>query len=60
LRRSLAKLKSYNITAVTSSTPERVQEWRAAAPDRIIPAVFFVVSYWPTVDELQKLHVEGA
>lgn len=57
--RSIAKLKRYNITAVTSGMPDRVEEWRAAAPDRIIPAVFFGLSYWPTIEELRNLRAQG-
>jgi uncharacterized protein len=41
LRTSLETLERYNIKAVTSGPLEEVQRWRAAAPDRIIPAVPF-------------------
>ena len=42
LRRTLGLLERYNITAVTSSESlEDVSRWRAAAPNRIIPAVNF-------------------
>lgn len=34
-------LEEFNIRAVTSGSPELVQEWRSAAPDRIIPGIFF-------------------
>jgi len=39
LRRTLAILERRNILAVTSSTFENVQNWKAAAPPRVIPAV---------------------
>lgn len=41
LRRTLDMLNGYNIWAVTSGSLEEVSVWRAAAPDRIIPAVNF-------------------
>ena len=57
--RSIAALKAHNIVAVTSGDPERVHDWSTHAPDRIIPAVQFGVSYWPTIQELRGLHAAG-
>jgi hypothetical protein len=41
MRQTLAVLERYNIRAVTSGDLEQVSKWRAAAPDRIIPAADF-------------------
>lgn len=42
LRTMLEMLERYNIRAVTAGPLEQVTKWRAAAPDRIIPAVSFL------------------
>jgi len=46
MRQTFAALERYNIRAVTSSGSEgdleRVSKWRAASPDRIIPAASFL------------------
>ncbi|MGI9076918.1 MAG: amidohydrolase family protein [Gemmatimonadaceae bacterium] len=57
--RTLAALRRHNIVAVTSGHPDRVQEWWSHAPDRIIRAVQFGVSYWPSTDALRALHKQG-
>ena len=41
LQQTVAALRRYNIRAVTSGTLEEVTQWRAAAPQRIIPAISF-------------------
>jgi predicted TIM-barrel fold metal-dependent hydrolase len=41
LGETLAMLRRYDIRAVTTGPLEQVTKWRAAAPDRIIPAVPF-------------------
>jgi predicted TIM-barrel fold metal-dependent hydrolase len=41
LRSTIAMLNRYDIRAITSGTPEDLATWRAAAPNRIIPAVNF-------------------
>jgi predicted TIM-barrel fold metal-dependent hydrolase len=56
---SIAKLELYNITAIASGMPQMVEQYRQAAPDRIIPAVYFGVTYWPTIAELRALHAQG-
>jgi predicted TIM-barrel fold metal-dependent hydrolase len=57
--RSITALKAHNIVAVTSGDPDRVQDWSRHAPDRIIPAVQFGVSYWPSINQLRQLHATG-
>jgi uncharacterized protein len=37
----LAEMERLNVTAVVFGTPESVQKWRAAAPNRIIPGTGF-------------------
>ena len=61
MRQSIAELRRHNIRrAVTAGPPHKVAEWRAAAPDAIIPAASFT---WgsppPTPDELRRLHAAG-
>ncbi len=42
MRESIAMLERYNIVlAVTTGRLDRVSAWRAAAPDRIVPATYF-------------------
>jgi predicted TIM-barrel fold metal-dependent hydrolase len=62
MRDSIAMLKKYNVRhAVTSGDLPDVTKWRAAAPDRIIPAIAFAddVNKFP-VDEFRRLHGTGA
>jgi predicted TIM-barrel fold metal-dependent hydrolase len=57
---SLAMLKRYNIWAVTSGSLERVSAWRAASPDRIIPAIAFATSRdTPSPEEFRRLFAAG-
>jgi len=52
MRESLAMLRKYNVRhAVTSGDLPDVARWRAAAPDRIIPAIAFA-------DDINKFSVE--
>jgi predicted TIM-barrel fold metal-dependent hydrolase len=62
MRESLALLARYNIRAVTSGPLDRVRAWRAAAPDRIIPAVSFATSHpGPrTPEEFRRLIGDGS
>jgi len=55
MRESLALLELYNIFAVTTGPLERVRAWRAAAPDRIIPAHAFGDPESPGPDEFRRL-----
>lgn len=41
LREILARLERYDVRAVTTGPLDQVTKWRAAAPDRIIPAIPF-------------------
>jgi predicted TIM-barrel fold metal-dependent hydrolase len=59
MRESLAMLRRYNIRAVTSGTLELVSAWRAAAPDRIIPAQSFSDAKARTPADFRRLHAEG-
>ncbi len=58
-QRSLAMLDCYNITAVTSGSPEMVARWQKAAPDRIIPGVGFGMGDLIPVARLRELHARG-
>jgi predicted TIM-barrel fold metal-dependent hydrolase len=44
---------------VTTGTPDRVAAWRAAAPDRVLPAAYFEASGGLTVAQLRRLQAEG-
>ena len=61
MRDSIAMLRKYNIRhAVTSGDLPDVKRWRAAAPDRITPAIAFaddVNKYSP--QEFRRLHETG-
>jgi predicted TIM-barrel fold metal-dependent hydrolase len=54
-RETLALLEHHNIIAVTTGPLERVRAWRAAAPDRIIPAHAFGEADSLTVEEFRRL-----
>jgi uncharacterized protein len=58
MKESLARLERYNIWAVTSGKLERVEAWRAASPERIIPAINFRHRD-RTPEELRRLVAEG-
>jgi predicted TIM-barrel fold metal-dependent hydrolase len=55
MKESLAALERHNIFAVTAGPLARVQAWRAAAPDRIIPAHAFGDPGSPSADEFRRL-----
>jgi hypothetical protein len=55
MRESLAALERRNIFAVTTGPLANVRAWRAAAPDRIIPAHAFGDSGSPSVEEFRRL-----
>ena len=55
MRESLATLERHNIFAVTTGPFAQVRAWRAAAPDRIIPAHAFGDPGSPGVDEYRRL-----
>jgi predicted TIM-barrel fold metal-dependent hydrolase len=54
-RETFALLDRYNIFAVTAGRVERVRAWRAAAPDRIIPARAFGDPDSESVEEFRRL-----
>jgi predicted TIM-barrel fold metal-dependent hydrolase len=56
LRRTLDVLKRRNVIAVASGVPDIVDRWKAAAPDRIIPAAAFDLgqSWSPPLDTLRR------
>jgi len=56
---SLAMLKKYNILAVTSGPLERVTDWKALAPQRVIVAISFATDELRPVEEFRALHAQG-
>jgi predicted TIM-barrel fold metal-dependent hydrolase len=58
--KSLAQLRRYNVTAVTSGPPELVARWREAEPMRVIPGLEFGVSDAPPLATIRALHKSGA
>jgi hypothetical protein len=59
LRETLDILKRYNIRAVTTGPLEEVAKWRAAAPDRIIPATPFDDYEKQTPAAFRQLFAQG-
>jgi len=59
MRESLAMLRRYNVWAVTAGPLDGVSAWRAAEPDRILPAVSFAGRTPPSPAELRRLHADG-
>jgi predicted TIM-barrel fold metal-dependent hydrolase len=59
MRESLAMLRRYNIWAVTSGPLERVEAWRAAEPERIIPAQSFSDAKARSPEDFRRLHAAG-
>ena len=58
-RDTFAQLEKYNITAVTSGSPELVSKWREASPKRIIPGLAFNIDGAPSVEKLRQLYKDG-
>jgi uncharacterized protein len=56
---SIAALRRFNITAVTSGPPSYVKKWYADEPKRIIPAISFGMHDAPSIDSLRALHKAG-
>jgi predicted TIM-barrel fold metal-dependent hydrolase len=53
-------MKRRNVVGVLSGSPERVAEWRAAAPGRFYAGLAFNVAVSEiTPDDIRKLHAEG-
>ena len=59
MRQSIAMLRRYNIWAVTTGSVELVSQWRAAEPDRIIPAHSFASQRPESPAEFRQLHADG-
>lgn len=60
LRESLAAMERYNIVrAVASGPPEQVKKWQAAAPQRVIPGLFFGLEAKLSPDALRELFQKG-
>lgn len=59
VRTTLQLLERYNIRAVTTGPLEEVTKWRAAAPDRIIPAAPFDDYERRKPDAWRRLFAEG-
>jgi len=58
-RQTLAVMERLNVIGVASGTPEMVDLWRRARPERFIPAVHFALQPHQTVDWLRRLHRDG-
>ncbi|GAB3515291.1 amidohydrolase family protein [Pseudoxanthomonas daejeonensis] len=57
---SIAELRRHNVRrAVLDGTPERVAQWRQAAPGLFLPAVAFGKKKELSTDEMRRLHREG-
>lgn len=56
---SIAALRRFNITAVTSGPASYVERWHADEPKRIIPAISFGMDDAPSIDSLRALHKAG-
>lgn len=54
LKQTLEMLERYNIRAITTGTLEDVNKWRAASPERIIPALNFA-DRKPSAAEFRRL-----
>ena len=59
MHESLAVLERRNIFAVTSGQLDVVEQWRAAAPKRVIPAISFLSEPARSTDEWRKLFAAG-
>lgn len=59
LSETMEMLNRYNIFGVVDGTLDTLSQWRAANPDRIIPALEFEVGGGPSVAEFRQLYLEG-
>ncbi len=60
MRETIAALERRNVIGVLSGPPERVQEWKDAAPDRFIPGFQFRFGREDiSPDALRRLYQEG-
>jgi predicted TIM-barrel fold metal-dependent hydrolase len=56
---TIEMLDRYNIYAVTDGTLDELDQWRAASPARIIPAMDFEIVGGPSPDEFRRLFHDG-
>jgi len=57
---SIAQLRRHNVRrAVLDGTPERVAQWRQAAPGLFLPAVAFGRNKELSIEDMRRLHREG-
>ena len=60
MNETLDVLKRRNIIGVVNGSPDRVQRWRDAAPDRVLPALGFQLGpKSPSPEEVMRLHKQG-
>lgn len=60
MNESLEIMTRLNVFGVVSGAPARVQRWRAASPERVMPALEFQVGpKSPTVDQVAQMHADG-
>jgi len=59
LRAIVERLERYDMRAVVTGPLDQVTKWRAAAPDRVIPAIPFDESERREPKELRRLFAEG-
>ena len=61
MQKSIAVLRRHNVRrAVAEGAVEDVAAWRTAAPDLIVPAVAFGKAKEKGIEEMRRLHREGA
>ena len=61
MAQTIEVMERRNIIGVLSGTPDRVSQWRAAAPERFVPGILFLLGgerQYP-VQELRSLHEDG-
>jgi predicted TIM-barrel fold metal-dependent hydrolase len=57
---TIAVLRRRNVIGVVSGTADRVENWRAAAPERLLPGLLFSLGEnKETPDQLRELHKAG-
>lgn len=60
MKQTIAALERRNVIGVLSGTPERVEQWTKAAPDRFIPGLQFQFNRDDlSPDSLRRLYQEG-
>jgi uncharacterized protein len=60
IEQTVAVMERLNIIGVVSGSAERVVEWRAAAPHRLMPGLLFQLDDdTPSPEEVRRLHEQG-